>query len=91
MVAVVESEYLQHRFLRLFKHFLKMLRGFLFFLFFFSPHIFQDSVFQCSPCRCSSFLSTGRLSLDQTYTCWRDVVTTPPCVAEAHHVFLPPA
>lgn len=34
MVAVVESEYLQHRFLRLFKHFLKMLRDFLFFIFF---------------------------------------------------------
>lgn len=34
MVAVVESEYLQHRFLRLFKHFLKMLHDFLFFLFF---------------------------------------------------------
>lgn len=33
MAAVVQSEYLQHDFLRLFKHFLKILR--VFFVFFF--------------------------------------------------------
>lgn len=87
MCAVVAavSEYLQHDFLRLLKYFLKTQRTF---LFFFPPTSSKIVAFKCSPCCCSSFLPTGRLSLNQTYTCWRDVVTTPPCVAEAHHVFL---